>query len=165
MNSKKAILFHSDKLAIEAYKSTISANVNIEIAHSYTSIDSICTQIDTHDVDLLFVGHMKYDRSSFTCIRNSIILNSPSTKVVLLEYEWFHECDQYLIRPVRGVIDLTRQSKAEIRVSLNTIIRQGWDGNSNGSPAPIGVYLWKMDMISEDFSGKRSFEGRVMLVR
>jgi len=41
----------------------------------------------------------------------------------------------------------------------------GWDGNSNGSPAPIGVYLWKMDMISEDFSGKQSFEGRVMLVR
>lgn len=42
---------------------------------------------------------------------------------------------------------------------------QGWDGTINNQPAPIGVYHWKMDVISEDFNGQNTFEGRLMLVK
>lgn len=41
----------------------------------------------------------------------------------------------------------------------------GWDGTITGYPAPQGVYYWKMDVISEDFTGQNTFEGIVNVVR
>jgi len=42
---------------------------------------------------------------------------------------------------------------------------QGWDGTITGYPAPIGVYHWKMEVLTEDFNGQNTFEGRVNVVR
>jgi gliding motility-associated-like protein len=41
---------------------------------------------------------------------------------------------------------------------------QGWDGNTNGRPAPIGTYVWEAKGI--DYNGKTIFKkGTVVLIR
>jgi len=126
---KRAIVFHSDAIALNSYRHFIELSKRVIVVGSFMEVKEALKALTTLHSDIIFVGSIHSETGLLESIGTEIIRTSPHTKIFLLGLNWFKNTSTCLKHPVNGVIDLIEQRPFEIQKTIANTIEKGSDFN------------------------------------